>query len=294
MSFSEKFGLKKEMPLQINSMTPELRSALWNPVYLSLWDQEQRNFSNRQLLLEVWVDLFDWHIEDLPHNIQIRGVDYKVFNAKERIKVAFLEFAHNEVYDVIACIAAYYASKQDPRLEMFSSLTNKILEKHNSAYRLSGAEIIKIIDPALISSIETIRSDSNIPDNVKEELSKAITKLSERGEIEKPYIYNESARDAIHMLEAYLREKTGESTLSKAIKDLKKNNKIPTTLFNILDGLYAFSNDQLRHGLKLEPKQVQLEYSDALYILHLSLSLINYLEYPGKLFQLIDQFTGVS
>ena len=61
MSFSEKFGLKKEMPLQINSMTPELRSALWNPVYLSLWDQEQRNFSNRQLLLEVWVDLFDWH-----------------------------------------------------------------------------------------------------------------------------------------------------------------------------------------------------------------------------------------
>lgn len=277
MSFSKKFNLEKVILLQIDSMTLELRNALWNPVCMALWDFEHSTFRDISLITShIWVDLLEWHIEDL---LSLSPVD-----AKEKIKDKFLHRASwNEIYDFIACIAEFY-SKSPKMLPGFASLVNGILEKHNSAYRLNDAEFIRVTEPILLEAIEEMKNNPKIAHSIKAELNKAIIKLSEHGETKNLYAYNEAVEAAIHMLEAYFREKTGESTLSKA---LRKDKTIKGIFFTILDKLYAFSNEHFRHAAK--SNQVILEYSDALYILHLALALINYLEYPGQLFQLADQ-----
>ena len=270
MSFSKRNGLQLVVPLQIDSMTPQLKSILWNPIYLAVWDKNTRCFKNQTLLQDVWAKLFEQHIQELDGS--------HPYIVLQKIQTMFNNLVWYRVYDLLEMVAEYYK---------IAEAVNELLEKHNSAYRLQDTEVIRIVEPELLATIDHMRYDTQIANTVKSELSKAITKLSERGEIKNPYIYNEAAEAAIHMLEAYFVGKTGESTLSKGIVALKKEGKVVGTFFKALDLLYAFANDQVRHAIK--EKQIQLGYSDALYILHLCLSLINYLEYPGKLFQLIDQ-----
>lgn len=280
MNFSRRYNFNKVIPLQIDSMTPELRNALWNPISVSLWDIKRSHFTDEMLIIHIWLHCLELHIDDF--------YNHNHYGIKEIIKNYFLnEFLWWRAYDFIESVAQYL-SDQPKQLEFFQVMNNDILERHNSAYRLYNNHVIRVTEPALIASIEEIHNNPEIGSSVKEELSKSIVKLSERGDSQNRYAYNESAEAAIHMLEAYLKVKTGEAKLSDGIKALKKAKKIEKTFYNALEKLYAFANDQVRHAIKADDSQIILQYSDALYILHLSLALVNYLEYPGQLFKLAD------
>jgi hypothetical protein len=157
----------------------------------------------------------------------------------------------------------------------FITILNSEFERLNFAYRIVDKEIVEINSEEEIQAIETAIDNSK--NNIKAHLSKALELYAQRPDGD----FRNSIKESISAVEAFCREKTGESTLGKALSKLEsKGIIIPKTLKSAFDKLYEYTNHEdtgIRHSLMDEDGTYVPTAREALFMLVTCSAFINYL-----------------
>lgn len=126
-----------------------------------------------------------------------------------------------------------------------------------------------------IATIENTLEDST--DNIRMYLSKALELYAKRPEGD----YSNSIKESISAVEAYCRDKTGESTLGKALNNLEKKGILfPKALISAFKKLYEYTNQKdtgIRHALMDQDGTYMPSGDEALFMLVSCSAFINYL-----------------
>lgn len=285
--FSQRKGLKPVSPLfQIDSVSTELRSGLWDAFNLSFTDHVSLNSydnplddnSIKNLILKFWHSYFKKPIDTIP--------DWN--DTYFTLRKHFFEAPWHEVYDFIEFAAQSYSIdsfdhyddvETKRRIEEFVSLCNKVLERENSAYRFVNFEITQITSKEEISAIENATKSKF--KNTGIHIRTALTLMSDR---KKPDFRN-SVKESISAVEATCNGLLGENsqTLGQALNTLEKNDivkfhKAKKTAFAALYG-YTSDTDGIRHALFEESN---LDFDDAKFMLVVCSAFCNYLIAKAK------------
>ena len=160
-------------------------------------------------------------------------------------------------------------------VEDFITILNSHFKRLNFAYRVVNKEIVEITSKEEIATIENTLEDST--DNIRMHLSKALEHYAKRPEGD----YSNSIKESISAVEAYCREKTGESTLGKALNNLEnKGILFPKTLKSAFEKLYEYTNQKetgIRHALMDQDGTYVPSGDEALFMLVSCSAFINYL-----------------
>lgn len=169
----------------------------------------------------------------------------------------------------------YWSVKRD-----FTERLNADFERLHYAYRIVDNKIVEISSKEEIESIEKALADS--PSNIREHLNKALEHYSKRPEGD----YRNSIKESISAVEAWCREKTGESTLGPALSKLEKNGIVlHPMLKQAFDKLYIYTNHKetgIRHALMDETGTYTPKAEEAMFMIISCCAFINYLNVKQK------------
>lgn len=156
----------------------------------------------------------------------------------------------------------------------FANLLNNEFERLHFAYRIVNYEIVEITSDQEIQTIENAIENSQ--SNVKMHLNSALEKYALRPDGD----YRNSIKESISAVEAFCREKTGKSTLGKALSELEKKIIIPQSLKSAFHQLYEYTNHSdtgIRHALMDDNGSYTPTADEALFMLVSCSAFINYL-----------------
>ena len=273
--FSERYGYTKVSDVIIREkITLEIQNAI-----CSCFDQLEDLYASAnfyqaaQSLLsdlekEVWTKFLNQRLSRYNyHSFHI--TDYiENDNNEWFLKLNYIEFIIKFIY------------KQDkPSFTRVSynlvTLLNTEFERLNFAYRIVEQEIVEITSEQEIKTIES--AINNSPLNIQMHLNSALEKYAQRPNGD----YRNSIKESISAVEAFCRDKTGESTLGKALSNLeKKNIIIPQSLSSAFLKLYEYTNHAdtgIRHVLMDDNGSYTPTADEALFMLVSCSAFINYL-----------------
>lgn len=144
------------------------------------------------------------------------------------------------------------------------------------AYRVIDGLIVEVTADEEIKAIEISLESSK--DNIKEHLESALELYAKKpiGD------YRNSIKESISAVEAYCREKTGESTLGKALSSMESKGFVfPKMLKTAFVNLYTYTNQPdtgIRHALMDEDGKYVPGQEEALFMLVSCCSFLNYLK----------------
>ena len=189
-------------------------------------------------------------------------------------KLDLVEEAIKYLSDRESQLEEYYRAKGSVA-EAFITILNSHFERLNFAYRVVNKEIVEITSKEEITAIEDALQDST--DNIRMHLSKALELYAKRPEGD----YSNSIKESISAVEAYCRDKTGESTLGKALNNLEKKGILfPKVLKSAFEKLYEYTNQKetgIRHALMDQDGTYVPSGDEALFMLVSCSAFINYL-----------------
>lgn len=261
--FSERNGYIVK-PLQVDSMTPELRNRIWNTYRIEMHFDGSDFDSN--------------YLEEIMDNFGLAYVGDGSFDynsSKQNVAAFqkwFMEAEWYRIYDFIEVYLAYLSAseKRDAR-ENF----NSVLTWENAGYRVIDDQVVPITNPAEIASLEQTQRSAYY--SVNTHIKKAIELFSRRPIPD----YENSIKESISAVESMCCIITGQSgknaTLGKTLKKLKdKGVHIHSALESAFSSLYGYTSDEdgLRHG-GIDFTNAPAE--DAKYMLVSCSAFINYL-----------------
>lgn len=271
--FSERYGYTKVSDVIIRErITSEIQNAICScfdqlsDIYRSsnLYDS---NYHLVELEKQVWTKFLNQRLSMYNyHSFHI--TDYIENNNEWFLKLDYIEFIIK------------FISEQDEQYGGFAAfnlkkLLNSEFERLNFAYRIVNDEIIEITSEQEIKTIESAINNSQ--NSVKLHLNSALEKYALRPNGD----YRNSIKESISAVEAFCREKTGESTLGKALSKLeKKNIIIPQSLKSAFSKLYEYTNHAdtgIRHALMDDDGKYTPTADEALFMLISCSAFINYL-----------------
>ena len=272
--FSERYGYKKVSDVIIREeITPEIQNAI-----CSCFDQLLDIYKiERYLVPSSELKELEKHIWTKFFNQRLSNYDYSSFSIPSCIEEPYVQWY--EVLDLIE-FSIKYMHHRDEGIGRsasihFVALLNSEFERLNFAYRIVNCEIIEITSEQEIKAIEKAIESS--PRNVKMHLNSALEKLAQRPDGD----YRNSIKESISAVEAFCREKTGESTLGKALSKLEqKNIIIPQSLKSAFSKLYEYTNHAdtgIRHALMDDEGTYTPTADEALFMLVSCSAFINYL-----------------
>lgn len=189
-------------------------------------------------------------------------------------KLDLVEEAIKYLSDRESQLEEYYQAKGSV-VEAFITILNSHFERLNFAYRVVNKEIVEITSKEETTAIEDALQDST--DNIRMHLSKALELYAKRPEGD----YSNSIKESISAVEAYCRDKTGESTLGKALNHLEnKGILFPKALKSAFEKLYEYTNQKetgIRHALMDQDGTYVPSGDEALFMLVSCSAFINYL-----------------
>lgn len=270
--FSERYGYIKPSEVIIRErITPEIQNAI-----CSCYDRlEHRTTAYEYLSLEkkIWTYFLNKRESDFVEDYisassyvftnYILSSDVDWYN-----KLDLIEFVIEYLYAPICKISASV-------VKSFISELNSEFARLYFAYRVVDYKITEITSEEEIVAIEYALVDSAT--NVRQHLNDALQLLSKRPIADS----RNSIKESISAVEAFCREKTGESTLGKALSKLEaKGVKLPKMLKEAFDKLYAYTNQKetgIRHSLMYEDGTYVPSIDEALFMLVSCSAFINYL-----------------
>lgn len=261
MRFSERMGIVKASNIiQKDDMNDDLRTDLWNTLYLFINDNlsaDRMNFCK-----EICTDFLKIPVDEFKYSKLMDNIKHFIYNK-----------SWSYVYDIIEFVANASCSLCLRGRNDFIEKINQMLERNNSAYRFVGNEIAPLINNTEIKEIET--AQENPRSNVQTHINTALGFLSDRQNPD----YRNSIKESISAVEALCREITGESTLDKALPALaKKGVEIPNMLQKSFEKFYHFTNGEngIRHALMDEEEEPGFE--EAKYMLVVCSAFVNYIQ----------------
>ena len=259
--FSERYGYIVK-PLQLESVSNELRNRVWNS-FLNFVNDDRRN--NNSNFLEAVMDACGLAVFN---NTSKRDQNTLFTNLYDWIEKA----EWYKIYDFIE-IFFYFLSDEDKAIEKHDF--NALLNAENAGYRVIGDRIVPITNEYEMSCIEM--AEQTPYSNVNLHIQKASELLSRRPLPD----YENSIKESISAVEALCCIITGQSganaTLGKTIKKLKDNGiHIHPAMENAFSSLYGYTSDEngIRHG-GIDFSNAPAE--DAKYMLVSCSAFVNYL-----------------
>lgn len=281
--FSERYGyvkpsdvlIREDMPLSVQNAICTCFDKLEQFFSWQMGGYNEGMEEYRALERHLWVYFLNEREGNLSYNNSPIATTFLENNNKQWYqKLDLVEDAIEYLFNRESRLEEYYRAKGSVA-EIFVKLLNSHFERLNFAYRVVNKEIVEITAKEEIAAIETAMQNST--NNIKMHLSKALELYSKRPEGD----YSNSIKESISAVEAYCRDKTGESTLGKALNHLeKKGILIPKVLKSAFDKLYEYTNQKdtgIRHAL-MEPEWKYVPSGDeALFMLVSCSAFINYL-----------------
>lgn len=277
--FSERYGYTKASDVIIRErITPEIQNAICScfdkleDIY-SLAGYNQPRYELIELEKYLWTHYF---------NERLSNFDYYNYCSTDYIEELSKQWFQK--LDLIETCIKYMHYRdvflKSDSSKRFAQLLNSEFERLNFAYRIVGDEIVEITSEQEIKAIES--AIDNSPNNIRMHLNSALEKYAQRpiGD------YRNSIKESISAVEAFCREKTGENTLGKALKQLEgKGIVIPPLLNSAFEKLYAYTNQGdtgIRHALMDDEGNYTPTAEESLFMLVSCSAFINYLERKAK------------
>ena len=265
--FSEKYKYIAEQPIQVESMSHQLKQRIWNLFYVQ--DIQSGGLASERLGHTLRGDP---QIEDLI--LDKMGYDItKEEKNLDKLKRELLQFFQwYEVYDFIEIhISLLSDEKKSERIKQY----NDLLKEEKAGYRIINDEIVPLTNETEIQSIETTIQSPY--ESVRIHISKALELYADR----KNPDYENSIKESISAVEAMCCIITGltggGATLGATVKKLKdKGVHIHKAMENAFSSLYGYTSDEngIRHG-GIDYTSAPAE--DAKYMLISCSAFVNYL-----------------
>lgn len=263
--FSERLGFRApKVQSQLEGMTSELRSSLWNVIDASdlLNEGAIDHFSK-----VVWRDFLKEPVDSRPLRYGYMNVGYG--DVVDRLRALALKEEWSRVYDFIEFTVHYKQTN-----ERLVSQFNHMLARENSGYRFIDGLLVPITNEAELSEIKEGVSDTRFP-GATLHLKRAAELLADR----KSPDYRNSIKESICAVESVAKKITGaeKSSLGDALKSLERKYSLHPALKDAFIKLYGYTSDEggIRHAMLDEDKLTQ---ADARYFLITCSAFINYLK----------------
>lgn len=268
MRFSERYGYKRVRDaIQIDSMSDELRNALWSLLKIHVWDQVQHshylpafvvNPDIKDFVGRLWFSYYKRPLDNI-------GGDWE--DVYKRIRIDFYESEWYVVYDFIEFVTDNFPYQGK---DAFVASCNFVLEREGSAYRLVDGLIARITEEEQVAEVELALEKAQGP--VRTHLRRALELLSNK----KNPDYRNSIKESISAVESLVATILGEKgTLGQLIKKMEEQIGLHPALRNAFSNLYGYTSDEegIRHAI-LESETVLFE--DAKFFLVVCSAFANY------------------
>ena len=284
--FSERYGYTKPSDVIIREqITREIQNAMCSAfdVLPELFDKAGARYGEYDY---IDVERFLWtQVLNERESKFSEGRNYHI------VSTWYIENSEKQWYEKLELIEKVIdylirlSSNYDKRyyrevVNAFTERLNSDFERLHFAYRIVDNKIVEISSKAEIESIEKALTDS--PSNIREHLNKALQHYAKRPEGD----YRNSIKESISAVEAWCREKTGETTLGPALSKLeKKGITLHPMLKQAFDKLYFYTNDKetgIRHALMDETRTYMPNAEEAMFMLVSCSAFINYLNVKEK------------
>ena len=246
-----------------------------------LFDDEYNN-SGEELYSKLERHLWVYFLNKRQKNFKNKPVATSFLEASENSWYEKLDLIESAI-EFIFKLEAYLSYRNYSKFSVFTKfieLLNSHFERLNFAYRVVNKEIVEITSKEEIVAIEDALQNSTA--NIRMHLSKALELYAKRPEGD----YSNSIKESISAVEVYCRDKTGESTLGKALNHLEnKGILIPKVLKSAFDKLYEYTNQKetgIRHALMDKDGTYVPSGDEALFMLVSCSAFINYLSKKVK------------
>ncbi len=270
MKFSERIGVTKPQVLQVNDMSVELKTALWNLCHEFVFVSDKSDIRWRDKFKLVYRDFFRWPTEDV-------SVTY--FKARDKLKLWFFNEAKwFDIYNFIEFIInnsnKFYLSEN--LTIIISGSVNSILEAENSGYRVVSGVLTPITNTMEIDEIVSASSKGNNDkiNIIHTHIKTAIDLLSQKPKPD----YRNSIKESISAVEAAIKliTKVSSGGIKDAMKVLEKDIPIHGAMKDGIIKIYGWTSDSggIRHAL-IEESTVG--YDEAKYMLVICSAFVNYL-----------------
>ncbi|KHS67357.1 hypothetical protein RC77_14130 [Pectobacterium brasiliense] len=273
-SFSQRMGIRPmHKVIQRESMDDELRTGLWNCLYIEIWSKYKAGNVIDTCRVEniarlIWVGFFKKAADAMPL------FNYKYTNNKRNVldyfKGIFWYGEWYETYDFIEF--ALKCSYQDWEKRLTKRL-NEVLEEENAAYRIVDGKVLETTDEQEISAIETAIESNSL--SVKTHLQQALELLSDRKQPD----YRNSIKESISAVESACNAISGDEkgTLGKSLKQIDTSIGLHPSLKNAFSNLYGYTSDSggIRHALTDESEHPS--FADAKFMLVACCAFCNFL-----------------
>lgn len=284
--FSERYGYTKPSDVIIREqITREIQNAMCSAfdVLPDLFDNAGARYGEYDY---IDVERFLWtQVLNERESKFSEGRNYHI------VSTWYIENSEKQWYEKLELIEKVIdylirlSSNYDKRyyrevVNAFTERLNSDFERLHFAYRIVDNKIVEISSKAEIESIEKALTDS--PSNIREHLNKALQHYAKRPEGD----YRNSIKESISAVEAWCREKTGETTMGPALSKLeKKGITLHPMLKQAFDKLYFYTNDKetgIRHALMDETGTYMPNAEEAMFMLVSCSAFINYLNVKEK------------
>lgn len=274
-SFSKKQGYVTGSKIQVESLSEQTRTALWNYLYSQIWEHWQsepmfssRNHENQivELLVKHLWQFIGGSLDSMrPFNPHREGGTYST------IKNTFMQSEWHEAYTMLEYILKYWPEQLGTPKTKAIKYINSTLENYSCPYRFFNDQILPLSDPTEIDSINKGLSSGG--NNVSRHLEKAVKLLSD---FKKPD-YENSIKESISSVEALVQHVTGDEKGTLGAM-LKKMDGLHPSFEAGIAKLYGFAGDEagIRHGTTKDPV-MNITQADAKFFLVLCTGFINYI-----------------
>jgi AbiJ N-terminal domain 4 len=249
MSFSKRMGYEPpEPPLQLESMNAELRTAIWNCLYIVLVEpysgvrylSDRKQNDLRTFIHRLWMNHVDRSLDESP----------SIRDAAQVMKAITETGEWRKVYDLIEFVLGSGTTDLDlSGLEGLADFLNWILERENAGYRIAYRTVVPITSNEELGAVgEAMGSGATAAGR---HVQVAVEMLRNR---EAPD-YRNSIKESVSAVEAACRAVTGNprATLGDALKVLRRHQPdlLHPALADGLTKLYGYTSDGkgIRHAL---------------------------------------------
>lgn len=277
--FSERIGLvDTPKTLQINNMSKELRSSLWNFLH-SLYENRNEDY---------WLRISK-HVAQFFRKVPVDELPYQDYECRRWLKAYFYELQWYAVYDLIEFVVnkhqlmtrkrRSYGPGYDDHAADKSALIktfNYIFERELSGYRFISGVLSPISDKAEVNEIEdAIKASEKVGlHGDREHIRTALELLGKKPEPD----YRNAIKEAISSVESVAKQISGANSqgLNGALNELSKVTEIHRGLKSGFRQLYGYSSDEsgIRHAILDE---TNVGFAEAKYMIVSCSAFINYL-----------------
>jgi hypothetical protein len=266
--FSQRYGyVKVEDVIQLKGLNEETRKAIWNYLFLGLFNNDSLDTKPQQCAKNIWVHYFNNAADDIPSF----NTDYSYEDSLlTTIKNYIYQARWFNVFDLLEALLVYTSKFHKYDLGKY---INTVFEKYGVAYRVINGLITPISDEVEIDSIEDALANNT--ESAKNHFTRALELMADR---EQPD-YRNSIKESISAIESLCKKISGngKGSLGDCLKTVEDKGHIHPAMKRAFMQLYGYTSDQggIRHALMDGSEEPSLE--EARYMLVICSAFSNYL-----------------